>query len=465
MLRCSGWMASFLLLAAVSIFGNDQQGAAAKRLGEQLVPRIFELLGHPDREFRAAALETIRTAARGAAQTEAFAAQLPKLDDAGQAALIIALGDRGDAAARPAILERLGNSKDESVRSAALLALGELSDLADLPRLIRELTSNSAAEQQAARTALVRMRGESVAGKIAAESMNAASNVRGRLIDVLAARRATKESAAILAAAGDEDAQVRTSAMNALGQIGRPEQLPALLAGVLKAAKGGERDNAERNIAEVCKRIENEDQRGEALIQALGTIDPEKRDELMSLVGRVGGKRLIRFVADIATGTDAARRAFGIDALGKWPDASPADTLLEIAGKASDSAERRQAFQAFVKVSAIRDNRNDQQRLERMKQAMTEARSNEEKIAVIQRTRTAYDVESMRFVRPYLEQPEFRQMACETIVELAHHRQVREPHKTEFDAVLDKVIQLTKDDEHIERANRYKRGQTWERKK
>jgi hypothetical protein len=214
-----------------------------------------------------------------------------------------------------------------------------------------------------------------------------------------------------------------------------------------------------------CQRIENADRRGDALIAALGTVDPEKRDDLMALVGRVGGRRLIGFVADIATGEDQARRAFGIDALGKWPDASPADMLLEIARKATDPGERRQAFAASVKVSAIRDTRTDRQRLERMKQAMQEARTNEEKVAVIQRTRTAYDIEAVRFIRPFLDQPEFQPMACETLVEIAHHRQVREPNKAEVDAVLDKIIETTDNEELIERARRYKRGETWERKK
>ena len=231
------------------------------------------------------------------------------------------------------------------------------------------------------------------------------------------------------------------------------------------ASRGGERDNAERNVAEVCRRIDNENERGDALIAALDTVDAGQRDELMSLVGRVGGKRLIKFVADIATGTDASRRSFGIDALSKWPDASPADALLEIVNNTRDAAERRQAFNAFVKVCASRDNRSDQQRLERMKQAMQQSRNAEEKTAVINRTRTAYDVESMRFVRPYLDQPEFCQIACETIVELAHHRQVRDPYKEEFDAVLDQVIKLAKNEELVERSNRYKRGETWERKK
>ena len=58
---------------------------------------------------------------------------------------------------------------------------------------------------------------------------------------------------------------------------------------------------------------------------------PAQRDQLLSLVGRVGGKKLMNFVAEIATGPDAGRRKLGIDALSKWPDASVADKLLEIA--------------------------------------------------------------------------------------------------------------------------------------
>ena len=150
---------------------------------------------------------------------------------------------------------------------------------------------------------------------------------------------------------------------------------------------------------------------------------------MLSLVGRVGGKKLINFVADIATGQDAARRKLGIDALSKWPDASVADKLLEIANQATDPAERSQAFQGYVKISATRDKRTDEQRLDRMKQAMKLAKTPEEQSLVINRCRTAYDVDTLRFVLPYVDQPQFAQVACETIVELAHHREIRDPEQ------------------------------------
>ena len=232
---------------------------------------------------------------------------------------------------------------------------------------------------------------------------------------------------------------------------------------MLKAEKGAERDAAEKNVALVCSRIENDDQRGEAVVKALENVGPGQRDQLLSLVGRVGGKKLIHFVAEIATGNDAARRRLGIEALSKWPDASVADKLLEITNQTSDAAERSQAFQGFVKNSATRDTRTDQQRLDRMQQALKLANTPEEKSLVLNRCRTAYAVETLRFVLPYVDQPQFAQVACETIVELAHHREIRDPNKAEFDKALDKVIRLSKDPVVVDRAQRYQRGETWVR--
>lgn len=343
--------------------------------------------------------------------------------------------------------------------------MGSLGGQADLPLLIKTLSATSNAEQFAARKSLVRLSGDSISKLLAAESKTAPPSVRTALIDVLATRRASQESSIFIDASVDENAQVRSAAMIALGQLGRAEQLHAMLPGVLKAQKGGERDNAERNVVMVCSRIENEDLRGARLIEALNMVPVTDRDELLPLVGRVGGKKLIGFVADIATSTDVSRRQIGIDALSKWPDASVADKLLDIVTKVTDPAERHQAFQGFVKISSTRDNRSDKQRLERMKEAMKVAKSPEEQSFVINRTRTAYDIDALRFVLSYIDQPEFAQIACETIVEIAHHREVRDPNKAEFHKALDRVIETAKDPVVVDRAKRYQRGETWERPK
>lgn len=438
---------------------------AADRPSDEFLKMIVGLLNDSDREFRAAGLDEVRHSAKGTQATQVFASQLAKLDAGSQIALLGALADRGDVVAKPAVLELFESSKDEKVRAAAISSLGSLGNDAELPLLIKALSGGSGSEQGAARRSLITISGKSIAKTLASDSKSAAPNVRSTLIDILATRRASEETPTLIAAAIDDSSQVRSAAMSALGQLGRPDQVAAMLPAVLKAQKGPERDNAERNIVMVCSRIPNEEQRGTTLIDAINAIPLADRDDLLPLIGRVGGKKLINFVADIAFSDDPTRRQIGIDALSKWPDASVADKLLEIAGKATNPAERNQAFQGYVKISASRDSRSDKQRLERMKEAMKAAKTPEEQTLVINRTRTAYDVEAVRFVLPYLDEQQFAQPACETIVEIAHHREVRDPHKAEFDKVLDKVIETTKDPVVVDRAQRYKRGETWERPK
>lgn len=455
---------SFVALSLLSVLTTSIL-PAEDRTSDELVKLIVKLIQDPDREFRAAGLEKVRTSAKGAAATQLFAAQLKNLDAAGQTALLSALADRGDATARTAILELASASKEGQVRADAISTLGSLGGVADLPLLIKTMSTASGPEQAAARQSLVQLKGDAINKSLVSEMKSAAPNVKGALIEILATRRASSEAPALIAATMDDNAQVRSAAMSALGQIGGPEQIAQMLPGVLKAQKGGERDNAERNVTMICARIDNEDQRGTQIIEALKKTNAADRDELLSLVGRVGGKKLINFVGDIASEKDPARRQLGIDALSKWPDASVADKLLEIASKATDPAERRLAFQAYVKIAATRDNRTDKQRLDRLKEAMKAAKTPEEQLLVINRTRTAYAVESVRFMLPYVDEPQFAQVACESIVEIAHHREVRDPNKAEFDKALDKIIAVTKDPVVVDRAQRYKRGETWERPK
>ena len=60
-----------------------------------------------------------------------------------------------------------------------------------------------------------------------------------------------------------------------------------------------------------------------------------------------------------------------------------------------------------------------------------------------------------------MDQPEFTQVACKTVVELAHHKELRQPNKAEFNKALDKVIALSKDPEVILRAKHYLKDETW----
>jgi HEAT repeat protein len=222
---------------------------AAGSSSDQLVAKIIRLIGDNDREFRAAGLEKVRTAAPGASNTELFAAQLTKLGPDAQIALLDALADRGDTAARKPVLELFGSSTDANVRAAALGALGRLGEPEEVPLLIKALTDGSKLERVAARQSLCQITGPAINGALASALASAAPKPKAALIEILAVRRSSDALPALIDATVDEHENVRRAAMEALGQIGRREDIARMLPGVLKAQQGSERDEAEKNIA------------------------------------------------------------------------------------------------------------------------------------------------------------------------------------------------------------------------
>jgi hypothetical protein len=163
---------------------------------------------------------------------------------------------------------------------------------------------------------------------------------------------------------------------------------------------------------------------------------------------------------------DAAKRKLGLTALTRWPDASVSERLLDLLGQAKDPAERELLLGSLIRIAPLPDNKlNDKQKLELLQKTMALCQRDEDRRRVLERANAIRMIETLRFVVPYLEDPNLAEPACLSVVELAHHRNLRDAHKDEFTKALDRVLALTKNEELLERASRYKEGQTWERKK
>ena len=294
-------------------------------------------------------------------------------------------------------------------------------------------------------------------------SGNAAS--QASIIEVLVARRATESMPQVAKLSVDENPNVRRAAMSALSELGSANQVQDMVLGVLKAAKGAERDAAEKALVNVCNRSGNPDSRAEPVLAARAKLDDTSQLELLTVVAKIGGANALESVEATMASENAVHHKAGLAAFCNWPEPSITDRLLKLIESTTNQAERNLEFKALVRLASIRDKRKDNERLARFQQAMKLAKSNEEQSLVIDKSRSAYSVETLRFVLPYVDVPAFREVACETIVELAHHREVREPNKAEFDTVLDRVMQISKDAVVKDRAQRYKNGETWQRPK
>ena len=424
---------------------------------------ILSLLKDPDREMRAVALEHIRSAAPGEEATRNFAKLLSGLSDDATSELLVALADRGDPAAAPSVRAAIKSTKSEDVRVAAIRALGKLGKPEDLPVLIEFLDSDSKDTREAAHRSLVVLPGEDVSAAMAEAMTAAPTEQRVTLIEILTTRRARNAIDAILQAAVADDAIVRGSAMASLGTFAEPEHIPGMVQGVLAAEKGRERDNAEKAIMLVCHRIEDKDEQAAPLLAAMDDLSPADRVTLLSTLGRIGGPQARDVIEDAIA--DEKLHDAGLTAICNWPFGSIAFRLLELARTEENAGHRRTALRAMIRVAPFPDERSDSLRLDLMRTAMAMSWEDADRLLILDRLKAVRTVETLRYVLPYTNDNRFSEQACLTVVELAHHSGLREAHREEFHAALDHVIETSKDATVIDRAQRYKKGQTWVRPK
>jgi HEAT repeat protein len=448
-----------LIVSAWMVLGSPQTSPAQ----DDLVDLVLGFLGDEDKEVRSLAFEQIRTEAKGEAATKIFAAQLSKLAPEAQVGLLSALADRGDKAAGPDVLMLLEKTTDQPVKLAAIRAAGRLGQPADHAVFIQLLTDGQDDEKTAASKALVLMSGESVSADIAAKLKSSPQEVAVALLKVLTTRRAQETIPTMHEMANVDDGVVRAAAMTALSQLAGPDNIGKMVAGVIKAEKGKERAAAEKAIAVVSQKIEDVDKRAASVLSAMEGMTKDDKRIVMSLLGRIGGAPALKVVMASIDSSDSTEHSIGLQSLCNWPDTSVESILLAKARTEQRGEHRKMALRALIRIATLSDDRSDEHRLDVLRTCFAMADSDSERTLVLHRAQSVRTVESMRFVVPFMKDSTFAERACLTIVELAHHRSLREPHRPEFEQVLDQVIATSKDAVVVDRSQRYKRDETWVR--
>jgi HEAT repeat protein len=426
-----------------------------KAAGEQRHELVLRWLGGSDADARAIAAGQIEGLSAG--QLKSLAAGAARLPAASQVSVLGALALRGDGALLPAVIEAT-KSKSDEVRLAAIKALGQLGDASVVPLLIETMFIDEKARATARRSLeIVRAKGadEQIITLLQQEKDFAR---RAELIDVLDARRAISAVPALLKEALGEDAGVRTRAMSALGRLAEPKDISGMVQGLLKADKGAERDNAEKAVMFVCQQITPAETRADPVLAVVANAGQSQQAAVLPMLGRIGAPKALELIRAALASKHAELYEAGVRAICNWPDAAVADQLLKLAQGAAQPNHRIWALRAFVRVVSLPSDTPDAQKLALLKQAMQLSTRDDERNLVLERSAAVRTVETLRFVLPYVDQPELAEQACRAVVELAHHRGLREPNKKEFDAALEKVIKLSKDSGTVERAKRYLQG-------
>jgi len=356
------------------------------------------------------------------------------------------------------LLETL-ESSDASERLTALRMIGKLGDASTIPVLIAALAKDEAS-QDTAREALIRFPVPTVGPQLLDALRQPAA--RNSAIDVIVAMKyydAIDPMIRIVRNETDAD-----SVIVGLGRLCDPDDidLPRLLELYFACRPATKREKVERAIVVVCEKEPDPVVRADKLMAILerrnGGLSEQVLIDALPLLGKVGNPRVAEMIQPLLHGQDPVLQQAAIRALCNWPNADFLDDLWKIASEHPSTQYRQWALRAFIRVATLKSDRPESETLAMLKNAMSIAVNASDRQWCLSRAATIRTMESADWAASFLDDPVLSQTACTVIVELAHHRFLREPNKAGFEPVLLKVEQTAKDKDIVDRARKSRLG-------
>ncbi len=416
---------------------------------DDAVSMVLDILKSGDQDMQAVAIAMVKDMP-GAEVTKALAAELPGLSPTSQVQLLSALGDRGDAAGRPAVVTAAG-AEDQSVRIAALRALGQLGDDTTVGLLAQAAAGARGAEQKAARDSLYRLRGPKVDQVILDEIGKSEAAVRVELISGVGQRNISIGVAPLLKTAKDADRKVRTESFRVLKVIAGPEHLPALVKLLIEAQSSSDRSECQKAVAAVAHKIADKSNQAKAVLTALPKVkQTQSRCALLGVLGKIGDRQALPVLTAAVKEKDTEIQTAAIRSLAEWPTAEPVLNLLEVAESSQNKLHRILALRGFVRLLALESKRPAEKTIEMYKKAMSLAPDAGEKRRVLSGLANAKSPAALEMATPYLEDETLSREAEYAVVKIAEGIGADFPELAKD--TLKTIIEQTKNDTLREQA-------------
>lgn len=389
-------------------------------------------------------------------QIDQLLTELPQLPEDNQLAVIDLAAARRGQLALPMVLSMVA-SDNLAQKLGSVRCLGAIGDASALPTLLDLLADDQAVS--AAQDALVQLPRD---GTIAAllTALHQRPEIRVPVIEVLVRLKCYEAIDPLIEIASHTDAAVYDPALAGLRGIADPDQtdIPRLVQLLLKTELGRHRDEVEKTLVLVTDKLPADADRSLLVREALADVPDSLAPKYLPLLGRLGGEASLARIQAALESEDQQVRDAAVRALCNWPSIDVAEQLERLAKESPERNHRRWALRAYVRVVTLGNDQAEGSTLGRLQQAMKLAETVDDRRLIISRTATVRSIDSVRWIAPYLDDADLREAACAAIVELAHHRFLREPNKSVFDPLLEKIARVSQVPAVVERAERYRLG-------
>jgi len=304
--------------------------------GKNAVPALTAEIECKDPAVQTVAIQLLN-GLPGSDITRVLVSEFPKVPASGQAHLLTALANRGDASARPAMLAAV-KSSTPTVRAAALAGLGKLGDESSVKVLAEAAAAGQGLEQSAARRSLYTLRGRGIDQEIIAELGSASGKVKLELIAAVGERVAVSAADALTREAQGTDPEVRREALRALRNVGGAAQTAGLLDVLLKASTAAERRDAALTLGTVLRRAQPAPI-GAVISAYNNTSALQSRLSLLDVMGQVSSVQALALLRETIQDANPEIARGAILALTAWNDGTPLMDLLNLAQSVSRSLQ------------------------------------------------------------------------------------------------------------------------------
>lgn len=353
------------------------------------------------------------------------------------------LGQRGDKAALPLLLE-MANNGEKDVRLEAIQSVGEIGDASAMPVLVVLMQDKNDAIGRAAATVVANLPGPEVDAAIVKILESPVPALRLKMIEMAGQRRVASAMPALLSTMSDKDVSIRTAAAKSYVELAGAGGIPVLIESLMKSTDGAEIGLYEGLLGSVFPMAGDKDACAAKLVDALAKAGPAVKPALLRTLRVAGGPDALKAVRGAVDDPNKEVHTAALRALSEWTSAEAAPALLELARNAGEPTERLVALRGYLGI-ALQKSVAVQDKLIICRQAAPIIQRVEEKRMLLGALGSAASAESLDLVVPYLDDTAVKREAVATIMAIAEKRKQKE-YAGVAKAALEKVVKVAADD-------------------
>jgi len=355
----------------------------------------------------------------GTGVSRALTTGLSQLPADNQILVVWTLGKRADPVALLS-LYTLAKKGEKTVRLEAIRVLPQIGHVSAVLVLVELLADADGQISKTAQEALGALPGREADAAVMVMFNSSRTSRRLAAVELMGRRRMTATVGELLKAAGGADPEVRPAAIKAVGELGGPAELPALL-DLLMDLKASEDLNAARQaLSDICTKADDPESCTERLAGTLAKAGPSQKIVLLRVLGGIGGPNALEAVRKAVDDRRAEVHVAAMRALGTWKTADAAPILLALAKAADNPNDKTLCLRGYLGFAA-RGDVPPGQRLSMCRQAAGMIERDDEKRLLLGALGSINSPGALALIMPYLDDPATRAEACTATVAIAEN--------------------------------------------